>query len=235
MKEHMLKLLHEAEGSWWYKGRAAVVAGILRKFSLEGHAGSALDFGGGFGGMFGTLKRFSGRVYAFEPDPIAQKALRERGYAEVFDTPEAALKSSYDITALFDVIEHIKDDKKFLAGLAGALSSGGRVVLTAPAYQWLWSEHDVANHHFRRYTKASLTCLLREAGFTVEYAGYWNTLLFLPAAITRLFGVGGGGALLMPPAVDRILLRVVRIEVALMRLFPLPFGLSVVVVASKAA
>lgn len=228
----MLELLHEGEHSWWYRGRAAVVSSVLKGLNV-GHIERSLDFGAGYGGMFDTLKQFSSSVEAFEPDPIAQEALRARAYSKVYDSPEEALAKPFDLVALFDVVEHIEDDRGFLTALRHSLNTGGRVAITVPAYQWLWSEHDVDNHHFRRYTKSSILKVLTDAGYHIEYAGYWNVLLFVPAAITRLFGKSGGGALLFPPFIDTLLFIVVRIEVILMRICPLPFGLSVCVVAKK--
>ncbi len=227
----MFKLLHDAEDSWWYKGRAAIVSSLLSRFSVKG--GSALDFGAGFGGMCGILQKVCARVSAFEPDLHASAAARTRGYAHVFDSEKQALGSQYDLVGLFDVMEHIEDDVVFLRRVREALAERGVVVITVPAYQWLWSDHDVGNKHFRRYTRTSLVKVLAESGYHIEYAGYWNMFLFLPAALVRLLGKSGGDALRLPRLLNALLFLIIRIESLLVRFVRLPFGLSVVVVASK--
>lgn len=232
MEHKIFELLREGEHSWWYRGRSAVVALILKRQKIQ-KIGRSLDFGAGYGPMFDTLQRFSARVEAFEPDPITQEVLRARAYSKVYDSAEDALGNSYDLIGLFDVVEHIENDAEFLNKLRDSLVTGGRLVITIPAYQWLWSEHDVENHHFRRYTKGQIVGILKEAGYTIEYAGYWNMFLFLPAALTRLFGKSGGGALLFPPLLDSLLFTIVRMEVLLMRFVTLPFGLSICVIARK--
>jgi len=229
----MLNLLYEAERSWWYRGRAAVVSSVLGRFEKGARVGSTLDFGAGFGGMLDTLKQFSREVKAFEPDTLTHKALFERGYTKIFNTPDEALAESYDLIALFDVLEHIEDDQVFLIRVQQALASDGRLLITVPAYQWLWSEHDTANHHFKRYTKSSLVQTLATAGYQIEYAGYWNMFAFIPAALTRLIGLSGGDALLLPKPLNAILLFFVRVEAFCVRFVSLPFGLSVIVYATK--
>lgn len=228
----MLELLHRGEESWWYKGRAYVVALILSRV-LKEKITRSLDFGAGYGGMYELLHAIGDQVDAFEPDQVTQRILQTRGYKNIYGTAEAALVGPYDVFAMFDVLEHIEDDAAFVQRMKEAIAPSGRAVITVPAYQWLWSVHDTENHHFRRYTKHSLVQLLEQGGYVIEYAGYWNMLLFIPAALVRLLGRSGGGTLVMPSYVDSLLLIVVKIEGILIRLFSLPFGLSIVVVAHK--
>lgn len=231
----MLTLLHQAEGSWWYRGRALLVSSVLGKFLRDGSVDIAVDYGAGFGGMYATLKKFSRSMYAFEPDAQAREVLLGRSYERVFNTQDEALARTYDLVALFDVLEHIENDKEFLVRLRDSLTQDGCLIVTVPAYAWLWSEHDTKNHHFRRYTKTSLVRALTEAGFNVRFSSYWNTFLFLPAAVTRLLGASGGDALLLNRFLNSLLLAFVRIEASCIRIVPLPFGLSVVAYATKEA
>lgn len=231
MKTHKLELLHDAERSWWYRGRRLVVEALLRRKGVRGN--SALDFGAGFGAMCESLSSFCRQVYAFEPDPMALRSAHTHRYERIFPSDTEALGRTYDLVALFDVLEHIEDDGGFLRTLHTSLTDNGRLILTVPAYQFLWSEHDVGNQHFRRYTKHALVRLLKESGYEVEYASYWNMFLFLPAACMRLMGKAGGEALRLPAWINAILLLVIRVEALMMRIFPLPFGLSVVVLAKR--
>ena len=229
MERHQFTLLHDIEDSWWYRGRAAVIAGILQRLP---RAARALDFGAGFGGMFSTLSRFSARVDAFEPDPLASTGLRRRGYTQAYPTTEAALAEHYDLIGLFDVIEHIERDVDFLTQLKNSLTGQGSLVLTVPAYPWLWGPLDVASHHFRRYTKSSLRKAVEAAGYQVEFVSYWNFFLFPAAATIRLLGSVGEAGLGLPGPLNALFLGLVRLEAFLMRLFPLPFGLSLIMLAS---
>lgn len=195
MERHQFELIHEAEDSWWYRGRAAVVTAALARIPK---VADALDFGAGFGAARALLSRFAERVYAFEPDTEASGALAARGYAGVEQSAEAALARRYGLIALLDVVEHIEDDAGFLRELHGALIPGGRIILTVPAYQWLWSPLDVHSRHYRRYTRRQLVGRLRAAGYRVEFASYWNTFLFPVAALVRLMGSAGRAVLLLP-------------------------------------
>ena len=88
------------------------------------------------------------------------------------------LSETYSAVFALDVVEHVERDGDALATLASMLCPGGKLVLTVPAYQWLWSGHDVANHHFRRYDKSRITTLIRKTGLDIEFSSYFNTLLF---------------------------------------------------------
>lgn len=193
----------------------------------------ALDFGAGFGGMRDELSKIASRVYAFEPHEEARLAAKRRGYTEIFSRESEALGRKYNLIGLFDVVEHIENDREFLIRAHGALKGGGRLAITVPAFQFLWSIHDTNHHHFRRYTKTSMHDVLHQAGFNVEYASYWNMILFIPAAFMRLIGKSGESALSLSGWLDAVFFAVIKIESILMRWFPLPFGISLVIIARK--
>lgn len=232
MERGAFKLLSSMEGSWWYRGRAAAVRAAAARVAWR-PAKSSLDFGAGFGGMHDTLAALSEQVYAFEPDAAAAQSCRGRGYAEVFENTDTALGRTYDMIALFDVLEHIERDVAFLIRARDALAPGRYLAITVPAFPFLWSAHDVNHHHFRRYTKTTLRAALESSGFSVEYMSYWNTALFIPAALMRLLGRTGEGSLAMPRALNAIFYAIVRTEAALMRASPLPLGTGLVAIARK--
>jgi hypothetical protein len=154
------------------------------------------------------------------------------------------LPGALPAVGLFDVIEHIEDDVAFLRSVRTKLVPSGRVFLTVPAYSWLWSSEDVAAGHYRRYTIRTLTAALDEAGFRQEFMSYFFWFLPPPILLARslptVFGfrrkdsdesarrehvrsakVGGrllGGAL--------------AVELALLRRGRLPFGSSILAVAT---
>ena len=232
MERKAFELLSGMEKSWWYRGRAAAVRAALAHCGAN-RATDVLDFGAGYGGMHDELLKLGKNIYAFEPDAEAQKAAKKRGYAQVFSSESEALGRSYDLIGLFDVVEHIERDYEFLTKAHGALCAEGRLLITVPAFQFLWSTHDTQHHHFRRYTGASMRGVLDRAGFDAEYMSYWNMTLFVPAALMRLLGRSGESALKMPRWLDAIFFAIVKAESLLIRLTPLPFGVSLVVIARK--
>lgn len=229
MEWHQFTLLHDMEDTWWYKGRSAVIVGVLGRAP---RALEVLDFGAAFGGMFSTLARFSTHVTAFEPNVAASAELKERGYIHIYPTTEEALAGRYNLIGLFDVVEHIKEDRDFLTQLKRSLAPDGKVIITVPAYQWIWSPLDIASNHFRRYTKKSLIAALHKAGYQIEFASYWNMFLFPIAAVVRLAGSAGEGGLGLPAPLNYLFLALIRLEAFLIRFFPLPFGLSIIALVS---
>lgn len=232
MDHALLKLMHETEDSWWYRGRIAVARTAFRCSRIEKRA-TALDLGAGYGGMIHFLKTYVDSVDAFEPDRIAEQELSRRGYRHVYTDTTQALVEPHDIIGLFDVLEHIEDDEGMLICLREALTEGGALILTVPAYQWLWSVHDERNRHFRRYRAGELRQKIVKAGFEVRFVSYWNAVLFPIAVLVRLFGFAGESSLSSGGLVNAVLLQLVRLEANIMRMVPLPFGLSIVAVAVK--
>jgi len=143
---------------------------------------------------------------------------------------------NYDVVGAFDVIEHIPDDVGAMASIARLLKPGGKLVMTVPAHQWMWSAHDVVNHHQRRYSKASLKRLIEASPFKLEAIGYFNSLLFPVAVAERLASKALGkddSKLSLPPApINQALERTFAAERGLIGRVPLPPGLSLFAVAS---
>jgi SAM-dependent methyltransferase len=154
--------------------------------------------------------------------------------------PDVPLEDGhYDLIVLLDVLEHIPDDKGALAALKPKLAPGGRLMLTVPAMPSLWSGHDVAHHHQRRYTRATLDAVVQAAGFDTLRRTAFNTLL-LPAIVgvrwlNRLLGRAGGDEDRIPPRpINGLLTWLFGAErhVAVRGL--LPAGVSIALVAEPA-
>lgn len=232
MDRALLRLMHETEDSWWYRGRILIVRSALRSAGIE-KRNTALDFGAGYGGMMSFLKGYADSIDAYEPDGEAVKELVLRGYRHIYTDAEQALKEKHGIVGLFDVLEHIENDMNMLVRLRDSLTEDGVLIITVPAYRWLWSAHDERNQHFRRYRARELQQKLVESGFDVRFISYWNTLLFPVAALARLFGIAGEGGLSSGNLINTILLQLIRLETFMIGVMSLPFGLSLVVVAVK--
>jgi SAM-dependent methyltransferase len=175
---------HQAEDRhWWYRGRRKVLERVVEDLRLPARA-RILDAGCGSGRNMVELARH-GTVTGVELADASVALARERGAGEVIagsvlEMPFEA--DSFDLAASLDVIEHLEDDLTALRELRRVVAPGGALLVTVPAYQWLWSGHDEINHHFRRYTRRSLQRAGEEAGWHQVRTTYFNSLL-LPAAI----------------------------------------------------
>jgi SAM-dependent methyltransferase len=175
---------HRVEDShWWYRGRRRVLERAIARVDLPAPA-RVLDAGCGSGRNMLELARY-GEVAGVELSATSAALARERGVGvivegSVLEMPFAA--DSFDLAVCLDVIEHLEDDRAALRELRRVLAPGGALLVTVPAYQWLWSGHDEINHHHRRYNRGALLAAAREAGWSCAFATYFNSLL-LPVAI----------------------------------------------------
>ena len=170
------------DNSFWFKHRNESIKAIVKYYSSE--LGTFFDIGGGNGYVAKCLQDSEIPVVLVEPGRIGALNASKRGVKNVVcSTFENAgfKKSSLDAVGLFDVVEHIDDDLQFMSSIHSFLKQDGKVFITVPSYQWLWSEEDVVAGHYRRHTVASLSRLLRDSGFRVEYASYFFCIL--PIAI----------------------------------------------------
>ena len=225
---------------WWFTARRRILAELIERVARPPKDARILELGAGTGHNLAMLSRF-GKVEASELDPIARELASERLGREV---KEAALPDlsmfpagSYDLIALLDVLEHVPDDKGSLAAIRTRLKPGGALLLTVPANPWMWSAHDVAHHHHRRYRKGEIEQLANEAGFEIDLLSPFNSLLFPPIAAVRFAGKLTGkddSDDAMPGAlVNRALDTVFGLEKSLIGRVPMPFGVSLVAVLRR--
>ena len=175
---------HQAEDRhWWYRGRRTVLEGVIADLELT-HGARILDAGCGSGRNMIELRRH-GTVTGVELSEASVEIARSRGAGEVVAGSVLEMPfpdASFDFAVSLDVIEHLEDDLGALRELRRVIAPGGRLLLTVPAYQWLWSGHDEINHHHRRYTRRSLKRVAEAAGWKQARTTYFNSLL-LPVAI----------------------------------------------------
>lgn len=216
---------------WWYRARSRFIERLLRRENRS--YARALDFGAGFGACVSLLKNVSDSVDAYEIDPEALDGCKSRGYRVATADWHELEDMSYDLVGAFDVIEHLQDDIGWLQKIRARMMDGGTLVISVPAYQWMWSEHDVLHRHFRRYTRASISSVLRAAGFEVVRATYWNFFLLPAAYLLRLLGGGGGGDLTPSAPVNACLDALLWLESRPVPYVSLPWGIGIIVVAKK--
>jgi SAM-dependent methyltransferase len=224
---------------WWYRGRREVLAALIRRIVKPPAGAEILEIGCGTGHNFPMLGAF-GHVDALELDDEMRAYAEKRLGREVMSAPLPELAGvqdrGYDVIGAFDVIEHIDDDRSALATIATKLKAGGKFVMTVPAHQWMWSAHDLVNHHKRRYSKRSLRELIEGSPLRLETVGYFNSLLFPAAVAERVASKARGkdeASLSLPPApLNAALERTFAAERHLIGRVPLPPGLSLYAVAS---
>ena len=173
------------EHSFWFQHRNNCILQCLKRFPP---AGAMFDVGGGNGYVALAMQKSGYETVLVEPGVEGARNARQRGLNNVIcSTLENArfVARSLPAIGLFDVLEHISDSGRFLNELRQSLIGGGRLYLTVPAYEFLWSVDDDFAGHARRYTQSSLIRELVVAGFDVEYASYFFTLLPFPIFLTR--------------------------------------------------
>ncbi len=223
---------------WWYRARRDILSDYLIRYGNMPKDARILEIGCGTGHNLPMLARF-GEVDAIEIDPAAREIASERlgkpvGDAPLPDLPGVA-RGSYDLVAVLDVVEHIEDDVAALKGMASLLKPGGKILIAVPAHQWLWSAHDVVNHHHRRYSKGSLVKAIEAAGLTSRKLTYFNSLLFPLAAAARIAGrlTGRDDSDDSPPAkpLNALFETIFRLERHAVGRVPLTPGVSIVTLA----
>ena len=188
MEDWLYRRLYELEdGHWWFRGRRAVIWALLQRAGLPQRA-RLLDAGCGTGRNLVELG-FLGPSAGVDTSPEAVAFCRERGLGGVQKAELDALPfadASFDLIVATDVIEHIDDDVAVLRELRRVAAPGAQLLITTPAYGWLWSAHDDEHQHKRRYTRGQLVKRIRAAGWRIEIATYFNTLLLGPIALARV-------------------------------------------------
>jgi SAM-dependent methyltransferase len=230
--------MEEDRSHWWFRGRLAVIRAALRR-ALPPRPVRLLELGCGSGNVLAALGEF-GEAVGMEAHQDLTAAARAAGLdVRVGRLPDdlGVAPGWAEVVLLLDVIEHVDDDVAALCAAHAAVGEGGLLVVTVPAYQWLWSGHDEVLGHRRRYTAAGLCAVVERAGFAVVRVSYFNTLLFpLLAAVRGWKRVRGdrGHDLRRPSApLNRLLERVFAFERHLVPRVPLPFGASLLLIGRR--
>lgn len=184
----MKTMLDVDERHWWYRGRRLIIRAELDRLPPLPAGARVLDAGCGSGRTLEELEDY-GEVYGIELEPGAAEVARSRGHGEVREGRLEELPwpdECFDLITCLDVVEHTPNDRAALAELRRVCKPGGWLLVTVPAYQSLWSLHDEANHHYRRYGRRTLRAAAADAGWRVRRITSFNSLLLAPAALVRI-------------------------------------------------
>jgi SAM-dependent methyltransferase len=225
---------------WWYRARRDILADYLSRYGGLPDDARILEIGCGTGHNLPMLAQF-GSVEAIEIDAAARAIASRRLGKPIGNAPLPALtgvaRGAYDLIAVLDVVEHIEDDVGALTAMAECLKPGGKILITVPAHQWMWSAHDVVNHHHRRYSKKTLGAAIARAGLTHNGLRWFNSLLFPAAVAARAAGklTGKDDSDDSPPVkpLNTAFEAIFGLERHLVGRVPLPPGLSIITLASR--
>ncbi len=246
MRPDEYRVMFEIEDHyWWYRGLRDLLAALLARYPLPRNA-TILDAGCGTGANLALLQRY-GRAIGIDisADALAfcqaRDIPRERTtLASVTDLPFPA--NLFDLAVSFDVICNIPDDVGAFAEMARTLKPGGRIIAQLPAYPWLWSTHDVAVGHQRRYDTRELREKMARAGLAVERVMHTNAFLLPFVIVERLRRrralkltqvVESDLQTELPRPINTALSALYRAEIAAAARVDIPFGLSVIAIAQK--
>ncbi len=245
MKREFYREYNQVEDvHWWFVGRRRILLTILNRYlgTSNGHR-RILDVGCGTGTMLTHLARF-GNAQGVDMDLEAVGYCHDRGLQQVSQSGADSLpfeKDTFDLVTALDVVEHIDDDLGALREMRRVLKPGGLLLLTVPAYRFLWGRQDDINLHRRRYVARDLGKRLQSAGFEVVRLSYMNSILFPAIAAIRLVRhvlpeppkLESDFAFPAPQPLNVVLSAIFGSERYALIRFNIPFGVSIMALARR--
>ena len=218
---------------FWFKGRREIILSVLKKYApLERSSNfKVLELGCGTGGNLVFFEKYFPQICGSEINDLAieiaeSKTTRPVKKGELPNGLEYDEK--FDFIFLFDVLEHVEEERESLVAIKELLKKGGKAVITVPAHQFLWSQHDVDHMHYRRYTKKTLMEVTSLAGYHVNYISYFNFFLFPLVFLVRKLGGGENNTRKMNPVINFICYVIFSSEKYILNFFRFPTGVSLI-------
>lgn len=230
------------EDYWWFKGRRRIVFDSLKKIKKDSKEKVLLDIGCGTGITLEKIKEFNLKVGVDNSLQALNYAIR-RNCPNLINGSSYALPlrdNSVDCVLILDVLEHLDEERKALLEVWRVCKKGGGIVVTVPAYRFLWSGEDEVSLHKRRYVGSAKKKLIESAGFKVEKISYFNSflmpLIYVVILFNKLFNkksMEESDLKVFPRVLNYGLTIVLYFEALLLRMLNLPFGASLICVAIK--
>lgn len=239
------KYYHFERSHWWFTVRAGIISAIITTRVHPKPESLILNVGAATGASSEWLRKF-GTVVSLESDREVCRFVREELKMEITEGSVNQLPfpdEHFDMVCALDVLEHVEEDGAAMQELHRVLKTGGALLVTVPAFRFLWSRHDLVNHHKRRYSLQGLNRKLKATGFVISYSSYFNSLLFAPIAGYRLLGRFNiqrkklrsdfESSLSGNHFLNRVFRSIFGLERKMLNHIRFPFGVSVVFVAKK--
>ena len=247
MEKTIFQKVHELQkNNWWFgNARNKLVGELLEKYIPDYKNLKALDVGCSEGAFLDYMSDKQVDVKAIDIDNNAIEFCKERGYGDqvrygsLLDIPYK--DETFDIVFLLDIIEHVQDDYKAISEVNRVLGPKGSAILIVPAYQWLWSNNDVAYHHKRRYSISLVKKLVKSKDFKLTFISFFNSLLFPVFVIFTMiakFSRRSSNSTVVKPvpkSVNFLLIKLMQFERWLIvnTGIKLPFGSSIILLVTK--
>ena len=215
---------------WWYRARREIVTDIIKNINDHNNL-SLLDIGCGNGHLLKDSCQYVNKAVGIEKFDYSKPKFDNIINIDIFDNTFE--DNSFDIITFLDVMEHIEDENKFLQEVKRLIKYNGTIIITVPAYQWLFSNSDIFYGHYRRYNSKTLRKVLEDNGLEIQKLSYMNFFLFPLFALVRIidkvfnrkkFEYGES------KLTNTILYNIFHIEKYLLKKFNLPFGSSLLTI-----
>lgn len=238
--DHLKELIDLEDSYWWHRAKRELVLSLVKEHFPA--PGRVLEGGIGSSRTLIELQKCGYKVAGLDIMPEAVAHAHARGLDDVQEhnlmEPWPVEPQSLNAVLLLDVIEHISDPIRVLEHATSALAPGGGVIITVPAYQWLYGDWDRELGHYRRYSRYDFKRQVSKAGLTIEKLGFWNSFTLPPAMAIRSYQKcfpkdRPASFPRVSPTTNQLLGWMAAKERQLMKYITVPCGLSLVGVCKK--
>ena len=188
-RNYFIRYYDYERNHWWFKARNKILINLIRKYTNQDKP--AIVNIGAATGYSSKLMESIGKVISVEYDPESYHFIKDELQLNAVQGSILGLPfqdERFDVVCAFDVVEHVENDKKAIDEMIRVCKPGGIILVTVPAFQFLWSGHDIINHHFKRYRRSEIKKLFSNTETDRMYVSYFNCILFFPIAMVRLAG-----------------------------------------------
>jgi len=235
---------YQLEGNyWWSVARREIILSLISKFKLSKKA-HILDIGCSAGCLIQELiKKGFKNVYGVDISEQSIAQCKKKGLKNIEKMDASDMRfnnNTFDLLISSDNLEHLRNDQKVLRDWNRMLKPNGILIVFVPAYKFLWSVHDIANYHSKRYSKWELHNKLLRANYSIVRYSYWNFILFTPIVISILLSklivrksVHSNKIFSVPGWLNNLLIKVMRFENRFIEINDIPIGISIFFIARK--